>query len=100
MTVVFADPFYWAALTSTKDPAHRRAIEISHTVAPDQIVTTDEVLCEYLGYFAGGRAGVRDQAGSNVAALMNDPGVLVIPQSRESFLFGPETLPRPSRQGL
>ena len=74
MTALFADTFYWAALTSRKDPAHRRAMEISRTLGPDKIVTTDEVLCEYLAYFAGARASVREQAGNNVVALMKDPG--------------------------
>jgi hypothetical protein len=46
--VVFADTFYWAALTSTEDAAHERAMELSRAIAPDKIITTDEVLCEYL----------------------------------------------------
>ena len=79
MRVVFADTFYWAALTSTEDPAHKRAMEISRTLSPDKIVTTDEVLCEYLAFFAGARPTVRGQAGKNVAGLINDPTVLVVP---------------------
>jgi predicted nucleic acid-binding protein len=45
---VFADTFYWAAVTSTGDAAHERAIGLSRALKPDKIVTTDEVLCEYL----------------------------------------------------
>jgi predicted nucleic acid-binding protein len=88
LRIVFADTFYWAALTSTEDPAHTRAMQISRTLSPDKIITTDEVLCEYLAFFAGARPSVRDQAGENVAGLINDPTVLVVPQSRESFLAG------------
>jgi uncharacterized protein len=88
--IVFADTFDWAPLTSTEDPAHKRAMEISRIVSPDKIVTTDEVLCEYLALFAGARPTVRDQAGKNVARLINDPSVLVVPQSRDSFLKGLE----------
>ena len=51
-------------------------------------MTTDEVLAEYLAFFSGTRASVRAQAGSNAAGLMKNPAVLVIPQSRESFLAG------------
>jgi predicted nucleic acid-binding protein len=87
---VFADTFYWAAITSTGDAAHGRAIELSRTLKPDRIVTTDEVLSEYLAFFAGARPSVRAQAAKNVADLMNSPAVLVIPQSRESFLGGLE----------
>lgn len=90
MRVVFAGTFYWAALTSTEDAAHERAMDLSRSIAPDKIITTDEVLAEYLAFFAGARRSVRVQAGNNVAELLNDPSVLVVPQSRESFLAGLE----------
>jgi predicted nucleic acid-binding protein len=88
--IVFADTFYWAALTSTEDAAHERAMDLSRALAPDKIVTTDEVLCEYLAFFAGSRPSVRAQAGGNVADLIKSLTVLVVPQSRESFLAGLE----------
>jgi uncharacterized protein len=88
--VVFADTFYWAALTSTEDTAHQHAMELSRGIAPDKIITTDEVLCEYLAFFAGARASVRAQAGANVAELIESLAVSVVPQSRESFLVGLE----------
>jgi predicted nucleic acid-binding protein len=87
---VFADTFYWAALTSTGDAAHDHAIELSRELKPDRIVTTDEVLSEYLTFFAGARPSVRAQAAKNVTDLMRDFSVLVVPQSRESFLSGLE----------
>jgi len=87
---VFADTFYWAALTSTEDAAHERAMDLSRALAPDKIITTDEVLSEYLAFFAAARRSVRVQAGNNVAELINDPTVLVVPQSRESFVAGLE----------
>jgi uncharacterized protein len=85
---VFADTFYWAALTSTEDDAHQRALELSRSLAPDRIVTTDEVLTEYLAFFAGARPSIRTEVGKNVAELMKSLTVLVFPQSRESFLAG------------
>jgi uncharacterized protein len=85
---VFADTFYWAALTSTDDSSYEHAIELSRSLAPDKIVTTDEVLTEYLTFFSGARPSVRAQAPDNVAALIEDPSVVVIPQSRESFVAG------------
>ena len=90
MRAVFADTFYWAALTNTNDTAHERAMELSRSLAPDRIVTTDEVLCEYLAFFAGARPSVRIQAGKNVVDLIRNPAVLVVPQSRDSFLAGLE----------
>ena len=90
MNAVFADTFYWAALTAVDDPAHVRAMEISRSLAPDRIITTDEVLAEYLTFFSGAGAVIRDRVGRNVSGLINSFEVHVIPQSRESFLVGLE----------
>jgi uncharacterized protein len=87
---VFADTFYWAALSAIDDPAHARAIEISRSLAPEKIITTDEVLAEYLTFFSGGSAAIRDRVGLNVAALIASMEVRIVPQSRESFLAGLE----------
>ena len=88
MKAVFADTFYWAALTSTEDAAHDRAMALSRSLTPDKIITTDEVLCEYLAFCAGARPSVRAEAARIVAELIEDPAVRVVPQSRESFLTG------------
>lgn len=88
MKAIFADTFYWAALTAVDDLAHARALDISHSLAPDMIVTTDEVLTEYLAFFAGARVSIRDWAGRIVAGLLDDLEVRIVPQSRESFLSG------------
>ncbi|HEY2382604.1 MAG TPA: nucleic acid-binding protein [Terriglobia bacterium] len=88
MKAVFADTFYRAALTSTDDNAHDRALAVSRSLQPDKIVTTDEVLNEYLAYFSNARPSVRAQAGKTVADLLVNQLVVVVPQSRESFLAG------------
>lgn len=88
MTAVFADTFYWVALTSTDDTAHERAIALSRSLRPSSIVTSDEVLTEYLAFFSSARPSVRAQAGANVANLIQVPHVRVVPQSRDSFIEG------------
>jgi predicted nucleic acid-binding protein len=65
-------------------------MELSRSLSPDRIVTTDEVLCEYLAFFASARPAVRAQACQNVADLITNPAVFVVPQSRDSFLAGLE----------
>jgi predicted nucleic acid-binding protein len=90
VTAVFADTFYWAALTSTEDKDHGRAMDFSRSLKPDRIVTTDEVLTEYLAFFSGAKPSVRLQAGDNVEVLIRSSAVVVIPQSRKSFLAGLE----------
>jgi predicted nucleic acid-binding protein len=88
LKAVFADTFYWAALTAIADPAHARAVEISRLLEPERIVATEEVLTEYLTFFAGARPSVRDWAGRIVAELLNNLEVRIIPQSHASFLAG------------
>jgi predicted nucleic acid-binding protein len=88
VTVVFADTFYWAALTYVSDPAHAKAVDLSRSLAVDRIVTTDEVLGEYLTFFAGAIPNLRDRVGRNVAALIDSLDIRVVPQSRETFLAG------------
>src|SRR5438105_9334096 len=58
--------------------------------APDRLVTTDEVLAEYLTFFSRARASIRERVGRTVAGMINSIEVRVIPQNRESFLAGLE----------
>ena len=90
MKAVFADTFYWIALTSTEDDAHHRAVEFSKTSGVDRTVTTEDVLDEYLAYFSGARPTVRNYAGNTVWEILRNPRILVFPQSHESFLAGLE----------
>jgi predicted nucleic acid-binding protein len=83
MNAVFADTFYWIALTVAADAAYPRARQVTA-----DIVTIDEVLAEYLTFFAAGPEYMRRKAGINVKAILQDPTVRVIPQSRDSFLAG------------
>ena len=48
------------------------------------------MLSEYLACFAGARPSVRAEAGRNVTDLLKSASVLVLPQSRDSFLAGLE----------
>jgi hypothetical protein len=54
MTDVFADTFYWVAFTNIRDTAHERAKAFMRASPPRLILTTEEVLTEYLNYFAAG----------------------------------------------
>lgn len=90
MTTVFADTFYWIALTNPFDAAHIRAQEFT-----DDVVTTEEVLSEYLNYFASS-ARLRRKASSTVEAIFQDSTVRVIPQSPILFRRA-RAIPGPSR---
>ena len=85
MKVVFADTFYWIALTLPGDAAYARAQQVT-----DDVVTTEEVLTEYLTFFCAAPEHLRRQVAINVDAMLSDPTVRVIPQSHGSFLAGLE----------
>jgi predicted nucleic acid-binding protein len=88
MTALFADTFYWIALADFKDSAHWRAVEIATVKAGSGIVTTDEVLTEYLAFFSTAHAQFRQEAAESVEMILASPVIRVIPQSRDSFLAG------------
>lgn len=84
---VFADTFYWVALTSAEDDAHTHALAFSRSV-PLELVTTEEILTEYLTFFASARRSLRILAGNTVALLLANDRVHIVAQSHESFLAG------------
>ncbi len=88
MTALFADTFYWVALADFADGAHQRALAITAERAASRIVTTDEVLTEYLTFFSTAPESIRRDAAESVAGILASQVIRVIPQSRESFLAG------------
>lgn len=87
MKAVFADTFYWVALTNPNDSSFQAASAFYGFLAGVTIFTTEEVLAEFLTFFAAD-AWLRNRAAETVHALFSDPAVRVIPQSHESFLAG------------
>jgi uncharacterized protein len=49
---VFADTFYWIAIARPRDPWHTVALSWAAAHRPTRIITTDEVLIEYLNGIA------------------------------------------------
>jgi hypothetical protein len=52
MTALFADTFYWIAAADFTDSAHRRALALTSQRTDSPLITTDEVLAEFLTFFA------------------------------------------------
>jgi predicted nucleic acid-binding protein len=88
MRRIFADAVYWVAIAHRKDQWHARAVQVSQQIGAVALVTTDEVLTEFLNHFSAYGDAIRARVTSTVRDLLNDPTVTVIPQSRQSFLFG------------
>lgn len=90
MTALFADTFYWIALADSTDTAHERVLTFTAERATSQIVTTDEVLTEYLTFFSAASEQFRRRAAEGVEGLLTSSAVRVIPQTRQSFRAGLE----------
>jgi predicted nucleic acid-binding protein len=88
MRRVFADTVYWVALAHRKDQWHERAVKVSEQLGPVTLVTTDEVLDEFLTHFSAFGGEIRSRAARAVRDLLADPSTVVLPQSRASFLAG------------
>jgi predicted nucleic acid-binding protein len=88
MTAVFADTFYWIALADFSDSFHERALALTAEHATQPLVTTDEVLTEYLNYFGGQPEVFRRHVAAGVRRMMGSSAIRVISQSRASFLAG------------
>ena len=88
MNSVFADSLYWIAMVRPADPWSEAAHEARARLGDVRIVTTDEVLSEFLTALSAGGPKMRRQAARIVREIISNPGVRVIPQSRGSFLGG------------
>ena len=89
MTAVFADAFYWTALTHPGDQHYEQARAFERELAgQSSIVTTEEVLTEYLTFFADKGPYWRGTAVAIVHGLQHKPGVRVLPQRPETFALG------------
>ena len=89
MNLVFADSFYWIALFNRRDSASQSALSMASRLTSTLVVTTDEVLVEFLAFCASD-SDLRTKAGLAIAKIFGSKNIVVIPQSRDSFLAGLE----------
>lgn len=73
MRHVFADTFYWVALAHPKDQWHERAITLSKSLGQVQIITTEEILVEFLTQLSGYGATLRAKAVALTRSILANP---------------------------
>ena len=95
MRKVFADTSYWVAVTRPRDEWQDAALASKKGLGEIILVTTDDVLVEFLTALREGQV-LREKAVQAVRAILKNPNVQVIPQTRKSFLSG---LDRFARRG-
>jgi predicted nucleic acid-binding protein len=88
MKTVFADSVYWIAIVKPGDPWNGPAKAARQSLGEAVIVTTDEVLTEFLTTLCKGGQILRKAAVKMVQVILNDPNVKVVPQTRDGFLAG------------
>ncbi len=85
---VFADTLYWIAVARPRDSWAAIAHQARASVKAAQLLTTDEVLSEFLTALGGGGPDLRKAATQMVRAILISPDVRVVSQTHESFLAG------------
>lgn len=88
MKHVFADTLYWVASIMPGDPWHGVTLKAIAALGPVHLVTTEEVLVEFLSAYAGHGRYLRGKALQTVHAIMANNSVTVRPQTHESFMAG------------
>lgn len=88
MNAAFADTLYWIAVCSPLDAWRASAIKARTGLGEHRIVTTDEVLIEFLNALSRGGPILKRTAVEMVVTILSDESVTVLPQSRGSFEAG------------
>ncbi len=88
MKTVFADTLYWVAVVRPNNQWGDSAKKAKSLLGNVLLLTTDEVLTEFLTALSTGGENLRCQAARMVRAILANPNVKVLPQSRDSFLRG------------
>ncbi len=86
MRKVFADTLYWIATVKPTDPYGPAAREARRAIGPCLLVTTDEVLAEFVTAFSKSGSNMRARAVRTARDILDSAAVTVIAQSRQSFL--------------
>ncbi|HZP84593.1 MAG TPA: PIN domain-containing protein [Chthonomonadaceae bacterium] len=90
MNQVFADTLYWIATIVSGDPWHEATLRAKAALGPVHIVTTEEVLTEFLTALARRGEFLRRKAAVTVRTILADETATVLPQTHFSFMRGLE----------
>ncbi len=88
MRYVYADTVYWIALANPLDQWHPLAVQAGRTLRGATIITSEEILTEFLAHFSGQGRTIREGAARYAERVLSNPGIIVRPQTHQSFLDG------------
>lgn len=85
MKTVFADAGYWIAILNPADDLHVKAVRVSNTLNPFQIVTSEMIFTEVLNSFSKRESVFKQAAAKFVKQSFDNPKIEVIPQTSDLF---------------
>ncbi len=89
MNRVFADTSYWVARAVPRDQWRSAAITAYERLGDEpQLVTTEEVLTEFLAHLSNSGPELRREAVDSVLDILDDPNTQVVEQTHRSFTDG------------
>lgn len=88
MRTVFADTGYWVALLNPHDELDEKAKELSKSLNPVHIVTSQMVLTEVLNDFSKRGDHLRQVATELINEINQNPNITVMPQTDDQFQQG------------
>ena len=88
MSQVYADTVYWIALANPLDQWHTLAVQAGRTLRGTTIITSEEILDEFLAHFSSQGRTMREGAARYAGRVLSNPGIIVRPQTHQSFLDG------------
>ena len=96
MRRLFADAMYWIAIANHKDQWHAKSVHVMRSLGQATLVTTEEVLDEFLTYYSGHGPVLRNNAAQTVLPRQESFASLHILTRRASE--GSEALPSLARR--
>lgn len=86
MSELFVDTIHLVALVNPKDQWHQKSVEIETATRDRNLVTTEDILTEFLNFHAEHGKFMRMKVALFVREILLDVRVQVIPQDETSFL--------------
>ncbi len=86
MNELFADTLHLVALVNPKDQWHQKSVEVETTTRDFDLVTTEDVLTEFLNFYAEHGEFTRRKVSAFVREILLDIRVKVIPRNETTFL--------------
>ena len=78
MREIFADTYYWVALTDPREPRHSAALALSSSLGAARLLTTEAVLIEFLNFFAEQGPYWRRRALTMIDTILQNPSIEVV----------------------